>query len=710
MAVLEGRPQISSRRRAWDRLASLAIGAAGGAVIVLILLILAYLLYVALPLASPARLGSASIETLPFNSDLAVMSDDVLLRLPDSAATRPGKLLSSEARAVYLGEDLLQIFDLLLPGAGAGSVGEVEGEGEEGGEVEYAQTRLTSQVAAPAAVPTSLSVDSNEQRLLLAYMDTSGLLHAVLLKYDVGGSAPSLVRWSMPVGSLAGGESLVDAASGQVLLVQGRSYLRWHPERMGFEQPYTGQLPGLDVRKKLMAWGPGHETLLLVDTDNRLYRFDVARAAMPLLGEPQQIAMDVAWLGSESGRRVSYLLGTDGQLLIQVPGSKELLLQEQVTELAGPGRRGISSDGGIVYRLTADSLVRVAVQNPFAETGWRSLWLPQWFGGYDGPGQYWHPDGAAIGALSKLSLSPLLYGTFKAALYGMLLAVPLALGAAVYTGYFLPPRIRNRIKPAIEMLEAFPTVVLGFVAGLWLAPLLLDYLLPILLLPVLLLGLPILLSVIHLLLQLVSPRFQRRPPRIALVSSVYLVAVFLLLTNGEGLERWLFDDSLRDWLWSTWGIAYEQRNALLVGMAMGIAITPVMFSIVEDSIFAVPRSLSDGSLALGATRWQSLARVVLPAASPAILSALLIGLARGLGETMIVLLATGNTPLMEPGAFSGLRSLSASIVVELPEAGTDSVQFRLLFLAALVLFGLTFVLNTVAELFRQRLRYAYANR
>ena len=100
----------------------------------------------------------------------------------------------------------------------------------------------------------------------------------------------------------------------------------------------------------------------------------------------------------------------------------------------------------------------------------------------------------------------------------------------------------------------------------------------------------------------------------------------------------------------------------------------------------------------------------MPAASPAILSALLIGLARGLGETMIVLLASGNAPLMEPDPFSGLRTLAASIAAELPEADAGGVHFRVLFLAALVLFALTFVLNTVAELFRQRLRYAYAGR
>ena len=280
----------------------------------------------------------------------------------------------------------------------------------------------------------------------------------------------------------------------------------------------------------------------------------------------------------------------------------------------------------------------------------------------------------------------------------------------MYTGYFLSRRQRNRVKPAIELLEAFPTVVLGFLAGLWLAPRLGDHLLLLFLLPWVLVLVPLMLAVTHLLLQRVSSLFVVRPARSRLVFVVYLLILPLLWFAAPALENALFEGSFRDWLLRAAGLRIEQRNALVVGFAMGIALLPTLFSIVEDAVFAVPRELSDGSLALGATRWQSLYRVVLPAASPAILSALLIGLARGLGETMIVLLATGNTPLMDLSAFTGLRSLSASLAAELPEATVGSVHFRVLFLAALVLFALTFALNTVAELFRQRLRYRYAGR
>ncbi len=142
---------------------------------------------------------------------------------------------------------------------------------------------------------------------------------------------------------------------------------------------------------------------------------------------------------------------------------------------------------------------------------------------------------------------------------------------------------------------------------------------------------------------------------------------------------------------------------------MGIAVIPAIFSIAEDAIFSVPKHLSLGSLALGATPWQTLIGVVLPTASPGIFSAVMIGLGRAVGETMIVLMATGNTPVTDFSLFSGMRTLSANIAVEMPESEVGSTHFRLLFLAGLVLFLFTFIFNTLAEVVRQRLRERYSN-
>lgn len=455
------------------------------------------------------------------------------------------------------------------------------------------------------------------------------------------------------------------------------------------------------------------DVLLLLFRDGSLRRFATAGDGCALRSLPDVLARvgDFDVLISELARPVVLLINSASSRLLLLHG----VSGDRIFDGSLPGAEGASDfrltrDGQQLVARRGEDLLQWRISNPFPEARWRALWTAQQYPGYDAPAQVWHPAGSGVGALPKYGLVPLLFGTFKAAIYGMLVALPLALGAAIYTGYFLPTLLRNRIKPTVEMIEAFPTVVLGFIAGLWLAPLLSDYLLLVFLLPLLFLLAPLLLTGGHLLLQRLSPRFIARPPRVRLLIVSYLFITLLLLYWAPQIEQSLFGASLRHWLLQVAGVDYEQRNALLVGFAMGLALVPTLFSIVEDAIFAVPRALSDGSLALGATRWQSLARVVLPAAAPALLSAVLIGFARGLGETMIVLLATGNTPIMDASAFTGLRALSASLAIELPEVAVGGLQFRVLFLASLVLFALTFLLNTVAELFRQRLRYRYAGR
>jgi phosphate transport system permease protein len=121
----------------------------------------------------------------------------------------------------------------------------------------------------------------------------------------------------------------------------------------------------------------------------------------------------------------------------------------------------------------------------------------------------------------------------------------------------------------------------------------------------------------------------------------------------------------------------------------------------------VPQALTSASLALGASRWQTAMRIVIPTASAGMFSAIMIGLGRAVGETMIVVMATGNTPIMDFNIFSGMRTLSANIAVELPEAPVNGTLYRTLFLGALALFLMTFVVNTFAEILRQHLREKY---
>jgi phosphate transport system permease protein len=149
---------------------------------------------------------------------------------------------------------------------------------------------------------------------------------------------------------------------------------------------------------------------------------------------------------------------------------------------------------------------------------------------------------------------------------------------------------------------------------------------------------------------------------------------------------------------------YVQRNALVVGFVMGFAIIPIIYTISEDALSSVPDHLRSASLGAGATPWQTAVRIIIPTAMSGLFSAIMIGLGRAVGETMIVLMAAGNTPVMEWNIFNGFRTLSANIAVELPEAVRNSTHYRTLFLAALVLFVMTFILNTIAELIRMRFR------
>jgi len=338
----------------------------------------------------------------------------------------------------------------------------------------------------------------------------------------------------------------------------------------------------------------------------------------------------------------------------------------------------------------------------------QALWLPQ--PGVDEAtlGYRWDPTASlATDEVTRISLLPLAWGTLEAAAWALLIAVPLALAAAAHSALFMSPRLRSRLKPTLELMEALPGVVIGFVAGLVLAPWVERHLAEVLAMVMLLV--PGLLLAGGLWSYLPSRLQQRLPLGWAgLWLLPWLVGVLAVgVALAPWLEAWMFDGNLRRWLEVRLGLDVAVRNAMIVGMAMGFAVMPSVYALAEDALAGVPRSLAEGAQALGATRWQTFVRVVLPAASPGIFAAVMIGAGRAVGETMIVLMASGNAALMSWNPLDGLRSLAATIAIELPEAGPDGLHYRLLLLAALLLFVFTFLVNTLAELVRTRLRRRY---
>jgi phosphate transport system permease protein len=363
---------------------------------------------------------------------------------------------------------------------------------------------------------------------------------------------------------------------------------------------------------------------------------------------------------------------------------------------------------GLVSLSENNRLVHYDVQNPHPEITWGTLFSPVWYEGYDRPEFVWQSSSGSDDFEPKFSLTPLIFGTIKGTFYAVLLAVPLAVLAAIYTAMFMHPDLRAKIKPTIEIMAALPTVVLGFLAGLWFAPVL-ERNFPAMTAILLLIPLVIAISAGLYLLLPASLRHRVRPGvEVLLIMPIIVAVIWLCIETNAWWESFLFNGSYKPWLEAHLGLNYDQRNAIVVGMAMGFAIIPIIYSISEESLSNVPKNLIAGSLALGATRWQTLAHLVLISASPGIFSALMIGLGRAIGETMIVLMATGNTPIMDWSLFNGFRTLSANIAVEIPEAPHGGTLYRTLFLAGLLLFVATFLINTVAELVRQRLRQKYS--
>ncbi len=381
------------------------------------------------------------------------------------------------------------------------------------------------------------------------------------------------------------------------------------------------------------------------------------------------------------------------------------------------GTAPAGNPSAIFYAPKADALLvaapgrvtELSVDNPHPEVSLEALFSRVWYEGYDGPRFTWQSSGGTDDFEPKLSLVPLLAGTLKGTFYSLVLAIPLALLGAMYASQFMHHSLRKFVKPSVEIMAALPSVILGFIAGLWLAPRL-DRAFPSLL--AMIVVLPVMALATgwswRALPKTIRGRFPQGTEALLGIATLAL-GVAISLELGPLIERTLFGGRFQTWLLDATGAQYDQRNAIVVGIAMGFAVIPLIFSVAEEAFSNVPQSLVAGSLALGASRWQTVTRVVLPTASAGIFSAIMIGFGRAVGETMIVLMATGNTPIMDWSPFNGFRTLSANIAVEIPEAPQGGTLYRVLFLAGLLLFILTFIVNTVAEVVRQRLRRRFAN-
>jgi len=534
----------------------------------------------------------------------------------------------------------------------------------------------------------------------------------------------------------------------------------------------------------------GKGTLVIADSAGDLRTWFPARAEGESSGHPRLVLAQELHTGASPAVRLaasprSRLLAAaqeDGAVRVYQAtlGDEVIRLPSESSALA----LAFSPKEDALVARTARGITTWEVELGYPEAKLKALFRPVQYEGYAQPTHFWQSGGGTDDLEPKLGMLPLVFGTIKATFYSMIFGAPLAILAAIFTSEFLSPRLRGPVKTMVELMASLPSVVLGFISALVIAPFV-QSALPAVLISFLAVPLATLLGA-YLWQMLPADRAIRLSglPRFLTVGLTVPAGIGLAVLLSSPVESLFFGGDMEAWLdgqrggafggwlflllplaalamalgfhlfvnprtrakstdWDrrrtarhefrkfAFGITgalllaaltagllhglgidprgglidtYVQRNALIVGFAMGFAIVPIIYTLTEDALSEVPGQLREGSLGAGATTWQTALRIVLPFAMSGIFSALMIGLGRAVGETMIVLMAAGNTPLMEWNVFNGFRTLSANVATELPEAAVNSAHYRALFLAGLVLFAMTFVLNTAAELVRRVFR------
>lgn len=895
------------RRRVYliDRAAEGVITLGGMGVIAAVLGIIAYLLWVVVPLMKPGNVEGAgtipapsfaSYITLDEYQRLALLLDEqgllhsfslvdgTIVGEPLELGAYTASSFSPDTGVLALGHEngnvtlatldyiieidsarsvSTQIASLAVGGSAVDGSGVVERTDEDQFRTVSADVTITDQVTdqAESAVPVVIDADTfGSNRVVAVVRDdgTGSVLKVTTRRSLVGNSSKTSVK-TFPI------EIATDAQSpGWVLLLdEGREVLLlWEDGRA---QRYSVSQDAYSLTESTSATDEGesitriHPLLgrgtVLIGTDRgrvltlMLTRPDEQRAGNRNLVRVRSFQIGdspIAALAISRRDRTFAAVDSAGEICIWHATSGK-----QIGAALMPG--GSASAITIApkldgfYAVNESGVASWRLEPGHPKATFESLFLPVWYEGDQAPSLVYQSTSADDSAESKMSLTPLIFGTFKATVFAMLFAVPVAVMAAIYASEFMSKNLRSKIKPTIEMMASLPSVVLGFIAAMILAPYIRDHLSSVL---VGLVVVPVCILVGSALWPLLGTRAWRLPQtaQLSVIVLAGLVGIALSSAAGPTIDRALFslheteeqlltgfvdpakqipewaegksvftlgertklrsdglyvlddrivepidmtDPSIREqfekrreavlggasplklWLTGMVGspvvgwvalmfvpaliiagfvgsslgranpaawmplvrvvgsvvmavpIAYllafllsaigfdpretilgtfTQRNTFVVGIIMGFAVIPIIFTISDDALQSVPNTLRSASLGAGATQWQTAVRVVLPVATSGIFSAIMIGLGRAAGETMIVLMATGNTPVMDWNIFGGLRTLSANIAVELPEADRGGTHYRVLFLCGVVLFVITFIVNTTAEIVRQHFR------
>lgn len=723
------------RRKLADRIAAQVVGLGGVGVVLAVFFIAFYLIKEAVPLAAKPKLGSdgPAISASPALIGGAELFTDASWRLFEDGrlqlhSLRDGRLIEEiaplgleDGESVALTKLSVSQADLLFS-TSAGRVGVLQLAFTTSfeGETASAETRRQvfgdlevfwfidkAQDAPPIAIDAVLGDAESRTNgwLVASYEDGRAVLTRAQPRYN---ALEDATTWRM-----RSREHSFDEAATQVILLERGRFFAATGETVHGVEP-ADKFAGLTVLGSAPAGG------------------GQVVAARELIGRGSAI------FGTEDGTLSRWLLqATDDtaiapirlqeystkvpNLLDILPSARQRVFIARNAEfgLVAQGTTGASlttfdfepgiawmniapREDFLIISRTDETFEAIPLDLGFPEVTKSALFDRLTYEGLPTPAYTYQSTGGTDEYEPKISLIPLIIGTIKGTIWALLPSIPLAVAGALYCARFLRGRTREAIKPFVELLAGIPSVILGFVGGLYLAPALQDRLLALFLVPLVLAAATMTMG--WLWARLPLRRRQRMHEGTAVIGlvPVYMILGGLMLWLSPSIEVALFDTSFSRWAVEYFDIPYEQKNAVVVGLAMGFAVMPLIFTLAEDAYRNVPQTLADASLALGATPWQTARRVISPPARPGVIAAIMLGLGRAVGETMIVLMATGGTAITEWNPLQGFRALSANLATELPEAAKGESLYRTLFLSSLLLFALTFVINTLAEVIRVR--------